>query len=632
MGALAQSVHLLDDDDESFEPAPAPFPYRVFGIGLNKTGTSSLARALRHLGVVPVASQKLVQQAGLIEAVMERGDYEPALRYARLYRAFEDRPWNLWDMYRRLDERYPGSRFVLTRRHPASWWRSVERWITVSKPGIGERYRRHLRAKSLAPDDMVAAYLAHEREVREWFRGRSEYLELDFEAGDGWPQLCGLLDLPLPERSFPHANRQRYDLLDRKLQRQRGRRHRPARLQGVGKVLGPRSCVACGDELPRGGQGEEARGLIARLPARVKALYRALQRRAFVPAGEARESAARVEALRRRHPGLSLDGMAVVCCFFNPCGYRSRLDNYRRFRAALAASGLPVLTVELAVGDDTFQLGPEAGEVLRLRSPHAMWQKERLLNLGIRRLLARGADRVVWLDADVVFEDAAAWPWHVAAALEERSLCQVFGQVVVEQEGGRALLPGVAAVRYGQETGSWLFQDRRGPTPSWPLGYPLGYSGFGWAARAEVLSRVELYDRAIVGGGDKLIYAASIDLGERWRERAAKLLASAVRACAGCGHVNRAPRYLEDYLSWAERWRLAVGGEPGWTDRSVRSLYHGDRRDRQYTLRRDILLRHEFDPAADLAEGPDGTWRWASAKPDLHLEVQNYFFERREDG
>jgi hypothetical protein len=601
----------------------------VFGVGMNKTGTSSLARALRHLGVMPVASQRLVHQTGLIEALLERGDYEPALRYARMYRAFEDRPWNVWEMYRRLDERYPGSRFVLTRRDPESWWRSVERWITVSKPGIGALYRRHLRAASLARQDMIDAYLAYEGEVCDYFGGRTDFAVLDFEAGDSWRQLCELLDLPLPGRAFPHANRQRYDGEPVRPPAPQPRR-RPLPAAGRDDDLGARSCVRCGSALPGGGGGE-APGLAARLPGWTKEGYRRLQRRAFVPGGEAGDAPRRTAELRERHPGLSIEDMAVVTCFFNPCGYRSRMENYRRFRDGLATSGLPVLTVELAVGDDPFLLGAEAGEVLRLRSPEPMWQKERLLNLGIRRLLAEGFQKIVWLDADVVFEDPGHWPWHVAAELERSAACQTFGQVLVEQDGGRTLLPGVAAVRYHRETGSALFQDRRGPSLSRPFGYPLGYSGFGWAARAEVLQQVELYDRAIVGGGDKLIYAAGLDLGDGWRDRVTKLIDSAMGPCPDCGHVNRSPAYVADYLAWAERWHRAVGGRIGWIDHTVRSLYHGDRRHRQYMLRRDILLRHELDPATDLAEGPEGCWRWASNKPDLHLEVQNYFFERRED-
>jgi hypothetical protein len=602
---------------------------------MNKTGTSSLGRALRQLGMVPLAGPRQAHRAGLVTALFERGDYEPALRYAHMYRAFEDRPWNVWEMYRHLDERYPGSRFVLTRRDPERWWRSVHRWITVSKPGIGERYRLHLRAASLGEDDMLEAYSRFNREICDYFAGRADFQVLDLEAGDGWVPLSRFLALPVPHGSFPHANRQSYDSSDagrvrraKRAERQAARQARPPAAV-LSPSLGPRHCVRCASDL--GGAADGAPGLVGRLPTGVKEAYRAVQRWAFVRSQSARQCELRLEALRRDHPGLSLDDMAVVACFFNPCGYRSRVENYRRFRSELAVCGLPVLTVEMAVGADPFSLGPEAGEVLAVRSPHPMWQKERLLNLGIRELLARGYRKIVWLDADVVFEDRVHWPWHVAAQLERSAVCQVFGQALVEQDGGRRLIPGVAALRYHREVGSWLYQDRRGPSPRRPLGYPLGYSGYGWAARSEVLEEVELYDRAVVGGGDKLIYAASGELADGWQRRVTKLMTTALGPCGACGHVNHAAGYLADYFSWAERWNRAVGGAAGWTDRTLRSLYHGDRKNRSYAQRRDILLRHEFDPAADLALDDSGCWRWASDKPGLHLDVQSYFFERRED-
>lgn len=192
--------------EERAETEGTFFPYRVFGVGFNKTGTSSFSRALRELGVHPVASQELVHRTGIIDAVLERGDYEPALRFARMYRAFEDRPWNVWEMYRHLDERYPGSRFVLTVRDEESWWRSVERWITVSKPHVAERYRLHLRVPSLERTAMVDAYLRYNQEVIDYFRGRDDdFLVFDVAGGDGWEPLCGLLDLPVPRRDSPHA-------------------------------------------------------------------------------------------------------------------------------------------------------------------------------------------------------------------------------------------------------------------------------------------------------------------------------------------------------------------------------------------------------------------------------------------
>ncbi|MCG8462009.1 MAG: hypothetical protein MI919_37475, partial [Holophagales bacterium] len=59
----------------------------------------------------------------------------------------------------------------------------------------------------------------------------------------------------------------------------------------------------------------------------------------------------------------------AVTCLFNSQGYRSRIENYRAFRQGMERLEVPLLTVELAFGDQPFSLGPAAG-VLQLRTSH----------------------------------------------------------------------------------------------------------------------------------------------------------------------------------------------------------------------------------------------------------------------
>jgi len=54
----------------------------------------------------------------------------------------------------------------------------------------------------------------------------------------------------------------------------------------------------------------------------------------------------------------------AITSYFNPVRYRSRLANYRRFRAAL---NVPLVAVE-AAADGQFELGPGDAEVLVQRS------------------------------------------------------------------------------------------------------------------------------------------------------------------------------------------------------------------------------------------------------------------------
>ena len=98
--------------------------------------------------------------------------------------------------------------------------------------------------------------------------------------------------------------------------------------------------------------------------------------------------------------------LAVVSCYFNPCHYKKRLENYKTFREGIIKTKVRFLTVELAFGDDNFEL-TEFPEVMQLRTNknNIMWQKERLLNIGINKVINEGYEKVAWLDADIIFKD-----------------------------------------------------------------------------------------------------------------------------------------------------------------------------------------------------------------------------------
>jgi hypothetical protein len=93
---------------------------KIFCIGLNKTGTSSLHQALQTLGFrslhlggpeVPVGIKRATDEGrGLVEYL---GDYD----------AFSD-IWRLSERFELLDRQYPGSKFILTIRDLDGWLES----------------------------------------------------------------------------------------------------------------------------------------------------------------------------------------------------------------------------------------------------------------------------------------------------------------------------------------------------------------------------------------------------------------------------------------------------------------------------------------------------------------------------
>lgn len=187
---------------------------RVFCVGFNKTGTTTMGRCFTALGLNPVAEPRspYMRYQALSALIFEHNNFEPALQTANYFRSFQDRPWNVWDMYRKLDQRFPGSFFVMTEREPESWWRSVEKWLLVTNPKdtakLG-RYLHHLRVASLDKSSFIAAYTRHNLAVKSHFAGRRNFTVMNLEGGDKWEKLCNFLELPVPNLEFPHANRQK---------------------------------------------------------------------------------------------------------------------------------------------------------------------------------------------------------------------------------------------------------------------------------------------------------------------------------------------------------------------------------------------------------------------------------------
>lgn len=175
---------------------------KVFGIGFQKTGTSTLGEALSILGY------NVCGVRGELAHALENGNLKPVWELTEHYDAFEDNPWPL--LYKTLDEAYPGSKFILTVRDPDKWIGSVvnhfgQRYTTMRKwiYGIG-----HPKGNE---ELYLRTYMKHNDEVREYFKDRpNDLLEISWEEGDRWKALCNFLECPLPKKKFPHNNKGRY--------------------------------------------------------------------------------------------------------------------------------------------------------------------------------------------------------------------------------------------------------------------------------------------------------------------------------------------------------------------------------------------------------------------------------------
>jgi len=172
---------------------------KVFGIGFHKTGTTSLAAALKLMGY------RVTGPNDVDNPDIERDVHQLTARLVKRFDAFQDNPWPI--VFRELDRDYPGSKFVLTVRPTDKWLASVLQHFGEKSTPMRE-WIYGIGSPKGHEDVYVARYERHNQEVQEYFRHRpNDLLVFRLTEGDGWPTLCPFLGVPTVKAEFPHLNR-----------------------------------------------------------------------------------------------------------------------------------------------------------------------------------------------------------------------------------------------------------------------------------------------------------------------------------------------------------------------------------------------------------------------------------------
>ncbi len=186
---------------------------KVFGIGLSKTGTTSLAKALEILGFATIdwrspLTNCLVTEHDLFlyDAVTDTtvsSGFEPLyFMFPNSVFVYTERPLEAWKQsFRRYFSQQYGEAFDLPR---SSGERIPQMWY-------GLRWESILRTLYANHASLEEAYLVFEHRVLGFFENKptQRFLRLNIFEGDPWRPLCSFLGKPVPEQPFPWENRMR---------------------------------------------------------------------------------------------------------------------------------------------------------------------------------------------------------------------------------------------------------------------------------------------------------------------------------------------------------------------------------------------------------------------------------------
>jgi hypothetical protein len=187
-----------------------PLPTRIFGIGMQKTATTSLDCALKLLGFDSAHWLDGKWAVAILREMRAKGRSETLERHYALC----DLPVAI--LFRELDRAYPGSKFILTVRDEVDWLVSArDHWSYEHNthrpdwdkwPAANIIHRATYGRTTFDAETFLARYKQHNAEVREYFRDRPDnLLVMDMSRGAGWKELCPFVEREIPKGEYPRA-------------------------------------------------------------------------------------------------------------------------------------------------------------------------------------------------------------------------------------------------------------------------------------------------------------------------------------------------------------------------------------------------------------------------------------------
>lgn len=213
---------------------------KIFVIGYNKTGTTTMERVLRLYGYSMPQQQE--QEARLTKQVF-RTNYEEFVSFVRRYDAFQDLPFSQEQTYVVADALFPNSKFILTERDSEKWFSSMSKFTkklfnidnlkNLTEKDLMTKFRylfpgylhsNHQRIltnfkkglqsetqwnKLFDKEYYIKVYEERNNQVKKYFMGMpGKLLVLDISEEDNTSSICRFLNIPRElVVGMPHENK-----------------------------------------------------------------------------------------------------------------------------------------------------------------------------------------------------------------------------------------------------------------------------------------------------------------------------------------------------------------------------------------------------------------------------------------
>ena len=281
--------------------------------------------------------------------------------------------------------------------------------------------------------------------------------------------------------------------------------------------------------------------------------------------------------------------MAILIPFFNPVGSKKLVENLGKILDTLRVAAIPTF-----VGEIVFEPDVKSGQcqqehrgsvtVETFKSNSYMFYKENILRIMICNL-PTNFTKVCSLDADILFGDPA-WYDKLSSALNSYTCVQPFYKAYLLNKKNIW----VDAIQSSLSGGV--------------------HPGYAFAAQRSFFQEWPLFDYALIGGGDNILFSFIMDTKKK----------------------IESPYALD-----VQEWERPVNSRVSYLDMKIYHLYHGTIENRQYSERKVTLAQQlqslGIEKISEATERRgDGILEW---KPEfrqtLNSVLQTYFSNRKDD-
>jgi len=293
----------------------------------------------------------------------------------------------------------------------------------------------------------------------------------------------------------------------------------------------------------------------------------------------------------------------VITVISNVCEFKRRWELMEQFIKRIDnVPNVKLYVVELAYENQEFHItSPSNPQHLQLRTKYALWHKENMINLGIRKLLPQDWKAVAWIDGDIEFENPN-WALDTLKVLTKFDIVQLFTTCFDLDEKE---LPMSIWQSYGYKyCHGKIFKHEKG------LNY--WHCGYAWACTRNYWNSIGgLYDKSILGSGDYI------------------LTQSIFKKCA---NVTKNLLEFKNEIKNFYTFNFINNIKVGYIPTNINHYFHGSKINRKYIERNDILIKYNYSPLIHITYDENGVIIPSNQMSiDFINDINQYFKQRNED-